>query len=174
MRRIGTCWDLVMRPVVTWGGAPLGLGEQTCWDPESRLVGTWRADLLGPEITPACACACTWCAAMVLTAVRHLERKPFLVLAPRLRVTSRRTRIAMCTVCLRWCHEWEASHSLPLGDVTKIYALYACIHSKFLIYYCSMFDFGLKGVVPWGATHEYTVRHCTLLTLTLHCACACT
>ena len=28
--------------------------------------------------------------------------------------------------------------------------------------------------MPWGATHEYTVRHCKLLTLTLHCACACT
>ena len=49
------------------------------------------------------------------------------------------------------------------------------MHSfKVLIYYCSLFDFGLKGVVPWGATHEYNVRNNKLLTLTLHCACACT
>ena len=131
MRPVGTCWDLVMRPVGTWREALLGPGEQTHWDMESRAVGTRRADLLGPEITPACACACTWCGAMVLTAMRHLERKPFLVLAPRLRVTSRRTLVAMCTMCLRWCPNWEASHSLPLGDATKIYGLYACIHSKF-------------------------------------------
>ena len=47
------------------------------------------------------------------------------------------------------------------------------MHSfNFLIYYCSLFDSGLKGVVPWGATHEYTVRHSKVLTMTLHCACA--
>ena len=45
---------------------------------------------------------------------------------------------------------------------------------KVLIYYCSLFDSGLKGVVPWGAPHEYTAQHCKVLTLTLHCACACT
>ena len=49
------------------------------------------------------------------------------------------------------------------------------MHSfKVLIYFCSLFDFGPKGVVPWGATHEYTVQHCKFLTLTLHFACACT
>ena len=52
----------------------------------------------------------------------------FFVFAPRLRVTSRRTSVALCTLCLRWCHEWLASHSLPLGDATKISTLYACIH----------------------------------------------
>ena len=41
------------------------------------------------------------------------------------------------------------------------------MHSfKVWMYYCSLFDFGLKGVVPWDATHEYTVLHCKLLTLT--------
>ena len=48
MRPVGTCWDLVMKPVGTWRGALLGLGDQTCWDLESRPVGTWRAHVLGP------------------------------------------------------------------------------------------------------------------------------
>ena len=48
MRSVGSCWDLVMRPVATWRGAVLGPGEEACWDPESRLVGTLRVDLLGP------------------------------------------------------------------------------------------------------------------------------
>ena len=49
------------------------------------------------------------------------------------------------------------------------------MHSfKVFIYCCSLFEPGLKGVVPWGATHEYTVRHCKFLTLTLHCASGCT
>ena len=49
------------------------------------------------------------------------------------------------------------------------------MHSfKVSIYYCTLFDSGLKGVVPWGGTHEYTVPHCKVLTMTLHCACACT
>ena len=69
-----------------------------------------------------------WCGAIVPTVVHHVERKPSLVLAPRLRVTSRRTLVALCTMSPTWCNEWEASHSPPLGDVTKIYALYACIH----------------------------------------------
>ena len=73
-------------------------------------------------------CACMWCCVIVLTGMRNLERKLFSVLAPRLTVTLRRTLVAPCTMRLRWCHEWEASHSLPLGDVTKIYAQYACIH----------------------------------------------
>ena len=33
------------------------------------------------------------------------------------------------------------------------------MHSfKVLICYCSLLDSGLKGVVPWGTTHEYIVR----------------
>ena len=49
------------------------------------------------------------------------------------------------------------------------------MHSfKVLIYYCSLLDSGLKWVVPWDATHEYTVGHCKVLTTTLHFACPCT
>ena len=32
MRPIGSCWDLVMRPVGTGRGAVLGRGEKTYWD----------------------------------------------------------------------------------------------------------------------------------------------
>ena len=117
--------------------------------------------------------ACTWCRVIVRTVVRQVEWKHFLVLAPRLRVTSRRTLVVLCTMCLRWCHEWEASHSPLLGDATKIYALYACIHWKlwYIIVVSLILDWS-EGVVPSGATHEYTVRLCKVLTLTLHCACA--
>ena len=46
MRPVGTCWDLVMRPVGTWRADLLGPGGEPCWDLESRRVGTWRANLL--------------------------------------------------------------------------------------------------------------------------------
>ena len=57
---------------------------------------------------------------------------PFLVFAPRLRITSCRTLVALCTMCLRWCREWEASHSLPLADMQSF---------QIPLYYCILFDF---------------------------------
>ena len=67
MRHVGTCWDLVMTPVGTR---------------RAHLLGPGRADLLGHEITPACACVCTWWAVTVLTALRHLEQKTFYAFSP--------------------------------------------------------------------------------------------
>ena len=71
----------------------------------------------------------------------------------------------MCMMCLRWCHESEASHSLPLGDVTKIYALYAYTTTTLTLRHCKRVHIvvlvvpkrggGVLGTPSSDAPHSY-------------------